>query len=158
MWNSSHRYQFGCGHPKGWLTRVPGTNDKECSGENPKRLVCALETLEKSFDFAALRRVGRQPAEQIICSGRGLGAASGPREGDRQPEARLMEIGIDRQGSLQWGDRIGRVAAVREHEAEICRHDGVSGLDAFGGSQRRGRCREFPLRNLAGCESEMRIG
>src|SRR6266576_6881550 len=59
---------------------------------------------DESFDFGSLRRVWRKTTKQVLCSRCRIGAAACARKRDREPEARLVQIGIDRQRSLQWID------------------------------------------------------
>ena len=92
---------------------------------------------EQPLDFGPLRRVGRQPLEQLLRLARRVGPASGSREGDREGEARLVEVGVERERALQGGNAVGGLAAVGQHEAEVGADDRVVGFDALA---RRAAC------------------
>ena len=114
--------------------------------------------LDQSFDLSALRRIKRQPIEQILGGRCGIGGTAGSCKGDRQPETSLMQVGIDGQRALKWADGVGRMAAIRQHQPQIAGDDGVVRFDAFGIAQRCGRRVELALGSLTRGQTEMRIG
>ena len=80
------------------------------------------------------------------------------RKGEREREARLVQIGVQRERALERSNRVGGTTAVREHETEVGDDDGVVGFDALGITKRgRGRA-ELLLRTLARRQAEMGVG
>ena len=68
-----------------------------------------------------------------------------------------MEIGIERQRSLERHEGIGGMSAIR-HYAQVRRDDRVAWLDALGVAQRSGSRVESPLCGLASCQAKVCIG
>src|SRR5438093_13480806 len=76
-----------------------------------------LERTPQSLDFRALRGVRRQSSQQFIGSGCRVGTLAEARVGEREVEARFVEIGIGRERRLQRAHRGGVVAAGRLQDA-----------------------------------------
>src|SRR3954464_3266753 len=92
-----------------------GTSAALCSGDTERAQGSGLRHSrfpDQPLHFSALRGVRRKTTKQVLrCRGR-IGAAARARKRDRQPEARLVQIGIDRERSLQWVDGVTRMSAV----------------------------------------------
>ena len=95
-----------------------------------------LRRSNQSLDFTALRRVRRQSTQKFLRGRGGFGGSAGPREGDRQIETCLVEVGIDREGTLKRNDGIRWMTAIRQRDPEIGGNHRVAGLNPLRISQR----------------------
>ena len=94
----------------------------------------------QSLDLATLRRVRWQPSQQLVRFSRRVQFLTRPQVRQREIEARLVEVGVERQRSTEQRDRFQRTPAVGENDAAIRHDNGILGLDSFG-LLKRGRCR-----------------
>ena len=94
------------------------------------------ERAQETFHFRSLWSARRQASQEFGGLFRCLGSTAGSREGKREGESRLMQVGIEGQGALQLGNRRRRLAGVSQDQAEICGHDGVVWFDVLGRQQR----------------------
>ena len=92
------------------------------------------------FDLATLRRVHRQPPQQLVRLACCVRFLTRPEVRQREIEARLVEVGVERQRTTEQRDRFQRTTAVGENDAAIRHDNGILGLDSFG-LLKRGRCR-----------------
>ena len=92
------------------------------------------------FDLATLRRVRRQPPQQLVRLARRVRFLTRPEVRQREIEARLVEVGVERQRTTEQRDRFQRTTAVGEDDAAIRHDNGILGLDSFG-LLKRGGCR-----------------
>ena len=87
---------------------------------------------------AAAARRG-QALQQFGRLSRRILPPAGARVRDRQPEARLMEVRVERQRPFEVRKASTRVARVRHDEAKIAADDRIVRFDLFRGFQRPDR-------------------
>src|SRR5688572_1759129 len=68
-----------------------------------------------------------------------------------------MKVGISGQRALERIDRLGRLAAVRKHEAEVREHEGIARFHSLCLAKRRRRIVEISSSRLAARQTEMGV-
>src|SRR4051812_30100455 len=100
----------------------------------------AARSFTQSLDLVTLGRVRRQPSKQLVGLPRSILFLTRAEVRQREVEARLVEVGVERQRPTEQRDRFERSTAVGENDAAIRNHNGVLGFGGFRLLKRRG-CR-----------------
>ena len=100
----------------------------------------SVGSFAQPFDLATLWRVRREPSQQLVGLPRRVRFLTRAEVRQREIEACLVEVGVERQRTMEQRDRFERTTAVGEDDAAIRHDNGILGLGSFG-LLKRGGCR-----------------